>query len=264
MDIIPIGGSISNRDYEDPLDGQTNGKLYFDFFGPDDHAFALHNTDVILTHMGEYLLDATTEVEATNHLNIPSNYLVFQDPQKCVSCPLGMGAFEGKYCDECPYGQAPVNGICRGCPPGTEVDRGVCVSCPIGKYNDEEGKSCASCPDHTTTLLVGATSSDMCVSCDDGYEVKENMQCGQCEVGSAGTGGTCTACHPKAANELRTQCVSCNEGSGSVNGICNICPPGTRSVASGGSYFCEPCPAGTYQESEGQASCTDCPLGHRY
>jgi hypothetical protein len=240
--------------------GGRRGKVYKNLLGVGEDAFALDQTDFILPHMKMYFLEATTQEIRTGYDSHP--YTVFQDPRICVSCPSGKGAFDGKYCKECPEGQVPNNGVCTGCPQGTERINNVCKPCGFGKYNDEVGSVCESCDQYKTTTQEGSISDAACKLCSNGQEVKSNMRCGSCENGFAGTGGICRECASLAANPLRTNCLICEEGQGGIEGECTTCPKGTKSVTSDGiNHRCVSCPAGTYQDSTGQTVCTSCAAG---
>jgi hypothetical protein len=85
------------------------------------------------------------------------------------------------------------------------------------------------------------------VKCMPGYIVDVVEVCsGYTNVCAANLSSTCSPCPPG----------SFNQPTGEDQRECALCPRGT--FALGGGTSCTVCPANTYQDEEGQASCKKC------
>ena len=124
-------------------------------------------------------------------------------------------------------------GVCpkgKYCPEGT----GAPLNCPAGTYNDEYGAEsldeCLPCPVGKYCNVAGATMASLILAGAPSY-------------------GTCTAgyvCFEGSTTPTPTdgvQGIQCLVG--------NYCPAGTPAMIE--------CPAGSYQDVIGQATCKTCP-----
>jgi len=188
----------------------------------------------------------------------------------CEDCPKGTASAQAASakCTPCQAGTYQRNSgqsSCDSCPVGTFNDKeGAtletdCVKCPAGKYAENQGSStCADCPAGEVSD-VGAST---CTACSAGYYSPGGLaECLPCPVGT----------HSDATVTMASvsDCVPCELGTyassaGSV--ACTACPVGTFSAALG-AIECTKCPAGTKGtdpvqiRSSKQASCSDCPAG---
>ncbi|XP_041364264.1 sushi, von Willebrand factor type A, EGF and pentraxin domain-containing protein 1-like [Gigantopelta aegis] len=177
----------------------------------------------------------------------------------CVKCPVGQfqDLVGTTFCKACPkyrttksMGSTSVMSCFLQCPTGTMEANGTCNDCQAGQYQDElNAKSCKSCPDHSTSTLVGLTSRDQCnLRCPAGY--------------SEGT-GTCVKCAVSYYQDTAgsTTCKPCPQykytqyaGATSVYQCILRCPVGTKEV----SAQCEECPVDQYQDEMGKTTCKNC------
>jgi hypothetical protein len=149
------------------------------------------------------------------------------------TCAAGEGNFYNNY-------DAP-NPSCPKCPSGhfnENAGTGICTSCPPGKY-------------------ASSTGSLSCASCTAGYYASAggSASCKICPAGKYGGGG--------ASNCVQqpSDCLTTNPGfvpgAGDTSkcNIATICPKGTFAPT------CATCPAGKYQDKQGQTSCKACVAG---
>ena len=103
-----------------------------------------------------------------------------------------------------------------------------------GEYSNEVAQaSCKICPKNTKSESAGSTE---CKVCGAGAKSDEgSAKCSKCDAGEAGTG---------------------------TDGACEACQTGQyRNSGMVDSTTCVPCPGGSYQGDEGQASCLPCSPG---
>ena len=126
----------------------------------------------------------------------------------------------------------PSNETCgcnRGYEPAAADAEEACSPCPAGHSKSARGTdSCNPCPSGSFQPFEGQAT------------------CLPCERGTFTSGSGSEVCEP------------CGPGTGSEPGsrICDPCSPG--SFALGGEKYCPLCRPGTYNEDEGQVSCTRC------
>jgi hypothetical protein len=185
---------------------------------------------------------------------------------------------EGKKCVlcTCTGGKAKKGNACD----GIKVD---CATCDETRalYEDAGGRMCIStCKCTNGTLLQGSTcpynGAQWCSTCSPGYfineEVEGNKACIKCTTGTYSTTSdstncqSCTQCTAEGQEEdiacstTQNRTCKCAQGyyetsTGTNPLVCTQCPPG---------YYCTgngtrtKCPAGTYQTSARQSSCTKC------
>ena len=175
----------------------------------------------------------------------------------CIACPTGYSTSkDGSYiCDACADGYSknyddkcvPKNIECRSgqyfdkdtrscktCPAGTASSDGkVCKKCSQGTYAPEGAGACTSCPQGSTTEIVGATQKSDCNKCFAGYTWDAESS-------------SCVA-----------ECTGGEYWDGSA---CSVCPSGTYSTSwLGVKTVCSLCMAGTYNSDVGQTACHSCP-----
>ncbi|KAL0279548.1 UNVERIFIED_CONTAM: hypothetical protein PYX00_001077 [Menopon gallinae] len=110
------------------------------------------------------------------------------------------------------------------CNPGFALKRGLCVKCPPGTFYSTSKSNCVPCPIGKYQNLEGQLH---CESCPAGHLTRSRR---------------------------KKQQKDCKK----------ICPPGTFGKIKNprrklSLMPCTPCPIGTFQPSEGQTSCIDCP-----
>jgi len=147
------------------------------------------------------------------------------------------------------------------CSPGSGSIDGTtasCVACPAGSFS-EHGDYCDTCPVHTYSNSVGATS---CTPCAPGtYSGPGSTTCK-----SAGS-DTVVATRCPSGNYLTADllslyypvCRPCSAGNYSKGGTatrCTRCPNGTIS-ASSGANVCTACPAGQVTNAQRTACMTE-------
>eukprot|EP00049_Salpingoeca_infusionum_P023736 m.13631 g.13631 ORF g.13631 m.13631 type:complete len:4451 (+) comp5977_c0_seq1:73-13425(+) len=149
-----------------------------------------------------------------------------------------------------------------------------CSNCPAGTYQPQTNTatSCNGCSSVTYQNQVGQASCKSCSTgyyrssataqtrCQAGYKCS-NCQRTACSAGTyqASTGQTsCIACSSSEYQDQTAQssCKSCSVGYYRNSASSQTkCPAGSRCP---GSCAKQACPAGTYQGSTGQTSCTTC------
>jgi hypothetical protein len=193
-------------------------------------------------------------------------------PAPCIVghfCPRG-SAFPFP----CPPGtytertDAPDESACPPCPTGHFCNVGQQTPCILGTYNPLRGATsetwCHNCPDHATTLLIGADSSAQCV-CDVGFVALPGGRCG-CPNGTFYSLETdsCSSCSVGTYNALlgakgESQCVECplhttTSRAGATSFEQCVCDTGRVALPGGGCG----CPEGTLY-SHTADSCLSCP-----
>ena len=162
--------------------------------------------------------------------------------------------------------------VCTPCPPNTSSPAGSsaasacqciagftgpyggpCVPCVAGKYKDStySGGTCTDCASGTFSTTVGATSSDVCLSCSPDTSSSagsDDVSDCKCVAGLTGPdGGPCVACVVgKYKDVIATEnCTDCLSGTYSTvvgatsNSVCEDCPSDTSSLP--GSYSISDC-----------------------
>ena len=197
---------------------------------------------------------------------------------QCVDCPAG--TFQSK------SGAT----ACDPCTPGSycEVAAAAVSLCQVGTYSSAPGLSssseCMTCP-AGSSCLVGSVKP---IPCRPGsvQPLAGQGTCMPCAAGSYQSESNAKACVACAAGSYCTEgavvASPCTEGTysnaaglGSRDG-CTVCPTGTFCFAgatapmscSKGTYaasersqLCDACPAGSYQNLEGQTACKVCIKG---
>tara|TARA_B100001540_G_scaffold308214_1_gene322567 strand:+ start:13969 stop:17295 length:3327 start_codon:yes stop_codon:yes gene_type:complete len=229
-----------------------------------------------------------TQVEAGYKLNSTNTG---QD-----ACPAGKYSSAGSTsCSNCPagtYSWTSGTSSCIKCSPGGYAPNAgsrYCIDCPWGTYQDEEGQSSCKQPDTgyvpnyyqtgQRTCPVGThISNGGCRYCSNGkYQDKEGQyECKphrtKCQTGYyvlSGT-GTSTSDHKCKIVDRAYELHPNNHGQ-------IPCPAGTYQDEEGqdkckladkgyyvdltGQTTQKPCPAGTHSSSRGSASCSNCPVG---
>ncbi|KAL3876442.1 hypothetical protein ACJMK2_034287 [Sinanodonta woodiana] len=215
----------------------------------------------------------------------------------CLSCKPG--SFQNRTgqndCVPCQAGSYSDNEratTCISCRSGTyqySQKQSLCVPCPIGQYQPSEGqRSCYPCESGKTTIGVGSTSQNDCLTVCSAGEFRSNQSqaCEKCSTGMyqptpgqtfclscvAGTYQnqtgqiSCMQCLPGSYQSSigSEACIKCSAGFyqpdyGSYS-QCLACPFGTYQDL-GGAVSCIKCLAGTFQNQTGQMSCIPCPKG---
>jgi len=214
----------------------------------------------------------------------------------CVSCDVGYESYQAKECISCLKGTKGVPGAggagatCEVCPVGFfqgELGASECTPCAEGNYNPyAQAARCYSCPSGLRTTGEG---SEVCVSCDVGYESYQAKECSICSKGTkgvpgaGGAGATCEECPVGFfQGELgASECTPCAEGNYNPYAQaarCYPCPSGLRTTGEG-SEVCVSCDVGyeSYQAKEcskclkgtkgvpgaggAGATCEECPVG---
>ncbi|GMH57924.1 hypothetical protein TrST_g5907 [Triparma strigata] len=202
---------------------------------------------------------------------------------KCQSCPRGAFSSAGSdRCVECAAGKfaggssaATSDSACADCSEGKWSGKGAteCTACDIGKSTDNKGASspseCKPCP-VGTFMPTGSTACEVCQP--GSYNDKENMAVIKCEDCPTGRFNNAPG-YPNAGNRNQhdhvNDCVTCPAGKYQDNEgqtVCKLCPSGTYapSAASGFKSIseCTVCPSGKYSETSNNGlSCSDCPTG---
>ena len=175
-------------------------------------------------------------------------------------CPLGSTSPDAVHCPEGTFrdttGAARV-GDCFTCTPG-----GYCpeassepVLCPPGQYCPSGAAVPVPCPKGRFGNNTGLSSESECRLCLPGFYCDETgMQGprGLCDPGFFCEQGSATA-QPGLVEPVDWNKGALTLGVGGYGGICpagSYCPAGT--------WTPQPCPQGTYLQSEGQASADDC------
>jgi hypothetical protein len=188
----------------------------------------------------------------------------------CLPCINGVISSDGTAC------------ICGRGYSGEEGNTGSCTACPAGTFKPFTGPGdCTECPPGQYSPLAASSS---CIDCAPGFFSPGNVaSCTQCPLNTttgssdrsmadcvciAGYGGTgpygCRACTPGYYKDTigNLPCTPCpNDGvlgpEASTTVLNCMCGPGYSREADD---TCQPCPAGRYKESSGDAACTLCPL----
>ena len=214
-------------------------------------------------------------------------------------CPTG-GGFSGDHLKICPMGQfciagqsepenCPINtyggslglqsdAACTACPAGYHCPVGTAGFpthqhlCPLGHYC-VGGEAPVKCPAGTYGALHGLTSEGQCQPCQPGQYCQEGSTHGQ----------PCPPGHfcPKSGQTQPTSCPpgTYNSGSGARDSSkCRACPAGhfccnggggngqqdewvQDGTCVGGTIYPKRCPAGSFQDRNGQFNCDYCPPG---
>ena len=242
--------------------------------------------------VGYYCLEgSTTATEVKCPSGTFRNITGGSAPGDCGMCPSGY---------QCPNEATdePTNcGAGNYCPLGTTIP----ALCPVGTFSSNtnlpDSRSCTKCSTGYYCGTRGMTALTTNDYCDAGFYCVEGATRPDptdgitgyiCPAGGYCPQGTTTvqSCpageyNPEEGAKAASSCISCLPGkycAGSANptptGDCDAgfyCPAGstspTQNAVSAGHYAPAgsdieiPCPRGTYQPSNQQASCIDCPAG---
>ena len=157
----------------------------------------------------------------------------------CTKCSLSncktcSGALNNDVCDSCAdgffakYTDQTIISCEKGCTTGTnekcltcDTNLNICSSCNDGYYlpTDATDKSvCSKCPINNCKICSGASSSNTCTECFDGFPASLSNgvihSCGGCVIGE---GDKCLTC-----DETTYKCTSCNDGYELIDGKCVI------------------------------------------
>ncbi|KAG8524769.1 hypothetical protein J0S82_017747 [Galemys pyrenaicus] len=149
------------------------------------------------------------------------------DPSQCETCPAGLTCARGTGDPEQPLAPCPPGHYC---PPGTKQP--TQFQCPPGTWSNQ----------------TGLTMDKECTPCPKGWF---------CTSGAQAPSGTCKAGHYCPQGECCRFCSGKVTGHSEQGGTCPVghfCPQGTS--------LPQLCPAGTYSNLTGQASCFSCPAGY--
>ncbi|KAM9299008.1 uncharacterized protein PAF06_016002 [Gastrophryne carolinensis] len=217
----------------------------------------------------------------------------------CSPCPNGFVCPDGREWKLCPPGQQPDqdNSRCIDCPPGffSTWTSPRCLPCSPGSYCPFAGKIqtvmsptgflkdgsgqissciCNNCPG-APDIEDLQRSSGMPITCQPGYYVAAG-ECKLCPPGHyCSDGSVSTACPAGTFSEKeglsqQSECTLCpagfycSEGRAQPPGPESLCPAGFYCPIGTRSSHAYPCPAGTYNQREGQGhrgSCQVCSEG---
>ena len=184
----------------------------------------------------------------------------------CLSCESGRfmdtKISTASSCKACPFGfvqSKPEKASCFPCPRGKkqhQKGRGSCDDCPQGYYIDADKASVCKIAQVGRYVSLGSASiiqppdGFFVTKCLLGEETAEAKGCREREKCAAGKYGTLP---PSGL------CSSCPAGWSSRKGVdsCQMCEPG-KVAAEAESYKCSGCLTNTYQNREGQTSCSSC------
>ena len=189
--------------------------------------------------------------------------------EMCLSCPEGFYCIRGDEPDPCLAGHY--------CPQGTGHD---VRPCPRGTYSSQEGlryeTQCTPCDGGHYCDSEGSTSvSGMCSA---GYYCRQGVDTSTPSGEHRGTGGKCPVGHMCPQGTVNPQgCLVGTYQDQMCQSSCNDCPGGyfciansvTYSNVCSSGYYCPigtrhpfeyPCPAGTYNPSNGSDNINDCLL----
>lgn len=192
----------------------------------------------------------------------------------CSKCPEGyyQNATGSSACALCPPGQASVPSLttCALCESGTVKPEGAlrCAPCPAGTQPEDTHVACKDCPDGTYS---NADTGSVCLPCAPPLHVVDRSLCTTCPPGqAANTSFVCVPCPPEQEWLPATGgCRACAPGSvcaytrgpsGLYCDHCKLCSVGK--AWNRGNLSCVDCPAGRYQDEEGQQSCKGCQIGY--
>lgn len=184
----------------------------------------------------------------------------------CVDCPVGT-SYSGTgatVCDDCEPGKYNDQiglSTCKNCQAGRfmgEYKALECEDCGIHHAQSAEGQTfCTLCDEKSYQTQTGQAQCIACNNNELSYYTNETSGCiKSCEAGQYNQDGTCESCpvlHVAPIRHIGTSCTPCQEGQVANNARvkCENCPQGT--------YFaigqCLGCPAGKYQDEEGQLGC---------
>lgn len=194
----------------------------------------------------------------------------------CTACPAGSGTFA--------YFNASSALHCV-CLPGFEnqtilrEDGEKCEPCRMGFYKEQlRNASCVVCPYYSWTLAEGSANVSACV-CDPGFSKphlatlppgpEDHAQpCEPCAPGSFKRTQADEACLECPADhfcpEASVEPTACPANSSAAPGRAAVeeclCHAGFHFAgASPGTYFCQPCAPGFYNELVNQSACVACP-----
>ncbi|PSC70770.1 histidine-tRNA cytoplasmic isoform B [Micractinium conductrix] len=208
-----------------------------------------------------------------------------------TSCPPGTYYDQDELCPACPPGYScpggdPEQALLNPCPPNTYNAMwgfaGVCPTCNLTKqWTSYEGAIACNVP--KVDLLCNLKDTDgvgmqydvesqSCQPCPPGTRRNDVLKtCVECPAGTfTGPGATeCEACPVGRYNPLDglgdqtsitgLQCVACPVGYLALSGIQEAASV-TDATMTTGATFCDPCPAGTYQDVSNPAkACAPCP-----
>lgn len=168
---------------------------------------------------------------------------------------------------------------CVACTSGkfSNASNRTCVSCALGSYASGSGATaCTTCPIHSTTVSLGATSVDDCV-CAEGFDGDGGV-CQACGPGTHDSGSGCVLCgvNTYSSGFGAIECTPCPVDSSSVVGsatlancscdagfawtgtACTPCSSGHVKLLPGNSLACQPCVAGTFAVNT--TTCLSCPV----
>jgi hypothetical protein len=189
-----------------------------------------------------------------------------QDSLICKPCPTGSSTFS--------YSNAssPLHCMCRpGFENATTEESSACEKCTVGFFKDSlANTSCTRCHAHSSTISAGSLNikdclcvagftahnehENHCEPCAPGYfkQVLDNWDCEQCPA-------------DHFCPEASVDPVSCPASSSAAAGAAAVedchCAPGFHFARdANGSYYCQPCAPGFYNELANQAECLACPV----
>lgn len=189
-----------------------------------------------------------------------------------VPCPSGKynedkGQRNDDICFDCVLGETspPGSATCISCEMGkygkSDGSEGVfCADCPVGTYNEKTGQyssdACIPCPAGTIGSSLGAISVSICEPCSPGSSSTLGAStgtCSLCDTGKYSAFGGAPACTLCPAGKASTSTGAINDA------VCLDCGIGT--YGSNDARSCILCLEGTYADSTGSPTCTNCPLG---
>jgi len=179
----------------------------------------------------------------------------------CSDCPTHSYSHDGSTnvadC-ACNLGYTgPHGGACEACAVGTykEVNgSAACTLCVRGKYSTETGQilesTCKDCPSNTYSG-PGSSAQTGCI-CNAGYSGPDGGECKVCGVGSYKNVNGSSPCVTTTTPDPSTTTPTPTAAPPSTSVICNAGETGPAGS-------CTPCSAGTFKNTSGSHSCSDCP-----
>jgi hypothetical protein len=144
-------------------------------------------------------------------------------PDKCTSCPAGLGWNNYKCLAICPAGQAIRGTTCCDASCSACNQDGTCTACMPAFWLQTSTQTCPACDPNCATCQFSAT---YCLTCPAGMLMQSHKCVATCSDGYYKSGSNCLPCDVSCktcTGPGKTDCTICNNLYVPWNGLCNWC-----------------------------------------